>query len=189
MRIADAQWIPATVHQTWEALHDPGVLQRCIPGCMRVERLSPSEYAFTVRSRVGGLEADYEGEILLSDVDAPHACTLAFEGKGRAAGLAIGTAQVNLSDKDNGTRVAYTVAGQVGGKLAEIGEPAVLKAAEKLVERFFAAFTDHAGSLPRLPPPPPPPAPPEKGLCHSRWSWAVVAAVILVLVAYHTFIV
>ena len=121
MRIADAQWIPATVHQTWDALHDPEVLQRCIPGCVQVERRSPSEYGFTVRSRVGGLEADYEGEVLLSDVDAPRACTLAFEGKGLAAGLVIGTAQLHLSERDNGTRVAYTVAGQVGGKLGEVG--------------------------------------------------------------------
>jgi len=187
MRIADAQWIPATVHQTWDALHDPEVLQRCIPGCVQVERRSPSEYGFTVRSRVGGLEADYEGEVLLSDVDAPRACTLAFEGKGLAAGLVIGTAQLHLSERDNGTRVAYTVAGQVGGKLGEVGESSILKAAEKLIERFFAAFTDHAASLPHLPPPPPPPEPPRKGLCHSSWSWAAVAGVIAALVIYHVF--
>jgi len=187
MRIADAHWIPATVHQTWEALHDPAVLQGCIPGCVHVERRSPSEYGFTVRTRVGGLEADYEGEVLLSDIDAPHACTLAFEGKGLAAGLVIGTAQINLSDRDKGTRIAYTVASQVGGKLGEVGEPAILKAATRLIERFFAAFTDHAGSLPHLPPPPPPPEPEPKGWSHSSWSWAVVGAVVAVLVAYHVF--
>jgi carbon monoxide dehydrogenase subunit G len=111
MRIADAQWIPSTQHQTWDSLTDPAVLQRCIPGCVNVTQRSPTEYAVTLRANIAGIDTDYEGEILLSDVNAPDSCTLVFEGKGRAACLAIGTAQVNLSTKDQGTRVAYTVAG------------------------------------------------------------------------------
>mgnify|MGYP003583263067 CR=1 FL=1 len=122
MRIADAQWIPSTQHQTWDALTDPAVLQRCIPGCVEVTQRSPTEYAVTLRAKVAGLDTDYEGEILLSDVDPPNSCSLVFEGKGRAACLGIGTAQVNLATKDEGTRVAYTVAGMTGGKLAECGE-------------------------------------------------------------------
>ena len=68
MRIADAQWIPSTQHQTWDALTDPAVLQRCIPGCVNVTQRSPTEYAVTLRAKVAGIDTDYEGEILLSDV-------------------------------------------------------------------------------------------------------------------------
>lgn len=185
MRLADAQWIPAPMHETWDALNDPAVLQRCIPGCVQVEQHSPTEYGLTVHTRVAGLECEYQGELLVSDVDAPKACTLAFEGKGRAAGLVIGTAQVNLAPKDEGTRLSYTVAAQVGGKLAEIGEPAVLKAAHHIIEKFFAAFIDHAARLPHTAPPPPPAPEPERGLRNSPWSWAVFAGVLLVLFLYH----
>lgn len=73
MRIADAQWIPSTPHQTWDALFDPAVLQRCLPGCIRVSRLTDTEYEITVRAKVGGIDAEYEGEILVSDLNPPKA--------------------------------------------------------------------------------------------------------------------
>ncbi|MDZ5616519.1 carbon monoxide dehydrogenase subunit G [Achromobacter xylosoxidans] len=187
MRIADAQWIPSTQHQTWEALTDPSVLQRCIPGCVDVTLRSATEYAVTLRAKIAGLDTDYEGEILLSDVDAPNSCTLVFEGKGRAACLAIGTAQINLTTKDQGTRVAYTVAGMTGGKLAECGEGILMKAGEKIIARFFADFIDYMARQPRTDPPAAPPEPEPRGLSNSRWSWALVLLVIAVFGAYHMF--
>jgi len=187
MRISDAQWIPATQHQTWEALTDCAVLRKCIPGCVDVECRSPTEYAFTVRAKVAGLGADYEGEVLLSDVNPPHGCTLVFEGKGNAAGLAIGTAQVNLTPKDEGTRLSYTLAAMAGGKLGEVGEATLMKAAEKIVHKFFMTFIDHMAAQPHVAPPPPPPPPEARGLRNSRWSWAVVTMLIVAFVGYHTF--
>lgn len=184
MRLSDAQWIPATQHQTWDALNDPAVLQKCIPGCTQVERLSDGEYLVTVHSKLGGIDCSYQGELLVADVDAPNGCTLAFEGKGHAAGLVIGTAQIRLSPKDKGTRVAYTVAAQVGGKLGEVGERGIRSAADKIIEAFFTAFTDHACQLPRVEPPPAPAERP-RGLSASNWSWAAVLGVVCVLITYH----
>ncbi|GAB1577050.1 CoxG family protein [Bordetella petrii] len=186
MRIADAQWIPATQHQTWDALLDPDVLQKCLPGCVKVERRSPTEYALALHAAVGGMDADYEGEILLSDLNPPHSCTLAFEGKSETACLAIGTAQITLSPKDHGTRLAYTVAAMAGGTLGKVGEPALMKAGGKLVGKFFAGFIDHMAKQPRTAPPPEPEEP-ERGLAASRWSWLAVAAVVLVILGYHAF--
>ncbi|PZN12798.1 MAG: carbon monoxide dehydrogenase [Proteobacteria bacterium] len=188
MRLADAQWIPAPPHQTWQALNDPEVLQRCIPGCVQVRRHSPTEYELTVRTRVAGIESEYQGELLLSDVQAPSTCTLAFEGKGQAAGLVIGTAQVNLAPKDDGTRLSYTVAAHVGGKLAEIGEPAILKAAGHIVEKFFAAFIDYAAKLPPAPPPPAEQPESRRSLRESPLSWLVFAGVLLAFFLYHGFV-
>lgn len=184
MRIADAQWIPSTQHQTWDALLDPDVLQKCLPGCMRVERRTPTEYALTIHTKVAGMDAEYEGEILLSDLNPPHGCALAFEGKGQAAGLAIGTAQITLTPKDDGTRLGYTVAAMAGGTLAAVGEAHLMKAGTKVLDKFFAAFIDHMAAQPRSAPPPEP-VPEEHGLASSRWSWLAVAAVVLVILGYH----
>lgn len=185
MRIADAQWIPSTPHQTWDALIDPQVLQKCLPGCVEVRQLSPTEYALTLRTKVGGLEHDYRGEILLSDVEPGRGAMLAFEGMDAAAGLAIGTAQLTLADKENGTRLSYTVAGMAGGKLAELGEAVILKAGQKILDKFFSAFIEHMSRQPRTAPPPPPPEPEAAGMANSSWSWAVAALVVVALVGYH----
>ncbi|MBO9353016.1 carbon monoxide dehydrogenase [Bordetella petrii] len=184
MRIADAQWIPATQHQTWEALLDPAVLQKCLPGCVKVERRTATEYALSLQANVGGIQAHYEGEVLLSELNPPHGCSLAFEGKSQSASLAIGTAQITLTPKDEGTRLAYTVAAMAGGTLARVGEPILMKAGGKLVEKFFGAFIDYMAKLPRTAPPPEP-VEPERGLASSRWSWLAVAAVVLVILGYH----
>ncbi|WP_313698718.1 carbon monoxide dehydrogenase subunit G [Achromobacter sp.] len=185
MRIVDAQWIPSTQHQTWDALIDPEVLQRCIPNCVQVVQRSPTEYTVTLRAKVAGIDTDYDGEILMADVNPYNSCTLAFEGKGRAACLAIGTAQINLSAKDDGTRLTYTVACMAGGKLAECGEDLLVKAADKIIQKFFASFIDHMAGQPRLAPPPPPAEPEPRGLSNSRWSWIMVVLVIAVFWGYH----
>jgi carbon monoxide dehydrogenase subunit G len=185
MRIADTQWIPTAPHQTWEALTDPKVLQQCLPGCIRVTQLSPCEYSLTVRAKVGKEQTDYEGEILLSDVVPAQSATLAFEGMGAAAGLAIGTAQITLSEKAEGTRLNYTVAAMAGGKLAEMGEAAIVKGGSKIVDKFFEAFIDYMGRQPRVAPPPAPPEPEEQGISNSRWSWVLAGVVVALLVGYH----
>lgn len=184
MRIADAQWIPSTQHQTWDALMDPAVLQKCLPGCVKVEQRSPTQYALSLHTNVGGVEARYEGEVLLSELNPPHSFALAFEGKSPTASLAIGTAQVNLSPKDDGTRLAYTVAAMAGGALGKVGEPALMKAGGKMVAKFFADFVDHMSKVPRVAPPAPIEEP-ESGLAASRWSWLAVAAVVVLIVGYH----
>jgi hypothetical protein len=74
-----------------------------------------------------------------------------------------------------------------GGKLGEVAESALLKAAEKIVEKFFTSFIDHMAAQPHVAPPAPPPPPDPRGLRNSRWSWAVVTLLILVFVGYHAF--
>lgn len=186
MRFADAQWIPSNQHQTWDALMDPEVLQKCLPGCVKVERQSQTEYALCLQIKVAGIEASYTGEMLLSELNPPHSFSLAFEGKNEAASLAIGTAQVNLSAKDGGTRLAYTVAAIAGGPLSKVGEPALQKAGDKVVSKFFAAFVDHMAKLPRVAPAPPPP---ERSRWFSQyWSWLGLVIVLVLIVGYHVFI-
>ena len=184
MRIADAQWIPSTQHQTWDALTDPAVLQRCIPGCVNVtQRSPPSTPSPCVPRSPASTPTTTARSCCRTSI--PNSCTLVFEGKGRAACLAIGTAQVNLSTKDQGTRVAYTVAGMTGGKLAECGESdpeggrkdhrALLRRVHRLHGRPAAAGAAA-----------PPPEPEPRGLSNSRWSWALVLVVIAVFLSYHT---
>ena len=186
MRISETEWIPATQHQTWDALIDPDVLQKCIPGCVEVSRTSPTEYHVTLHTKVAGIEASYDGEILMSDVNAPDGCTLAFEGKGAAAGLAIGKAQVNMVQKEQGTRLTYTVAAMAGGKLAQCGDRALMGAAQKIIAKFMVSFTEHMNRVAPTVYVPPPPTP----TASSRYpilSWTIPIAIVIALAGYHTF--
>ena len=187
MRISDCEWLHATKHQTWDALTDPAVLQKCIPSCAQVTRLSANDYHVSLQPKVDGASTPYEGEIMFSEIDETYSCTLAFEGKGAASGMVIGTAQINLSDRENGTRLTYAVAACVGGKLGELGEKHVTAGAQRIIDKFLTALGANVAALPREPAPRPAEAPEPRGIRNPVMTWAVPVLVAVVLVGYHTF--
>jgi carbon monoxide dehydrogenase subunit G len=148
MEMKGARVVPTDIDTTWRALNDPEVLRACIPGCESIDRVSDTEYRLVMTARVGPVSAKFSGQLALADIVAPRSYTLKFEGKGGAAGFANGTAKVELSRADGGTRIDYAVNAQVGGKLAQIGSRLIDGAAAKVADDFFARFVARAGSGP-----------------------------------------
>lgn len=133
--------IAASPESVWQGLNDPQLLQSCIPGCERMEKTGPADFAATVTLRIGPMKATFQGTVSLTDQDPPLRCTMAGEGQGGVAGFAKGQAMVVLSPKDGGTELAYTASAKVGGKLAQVGQRLVDGAARQLADQFFARFS------------------------------------------------
>ena len=91
MEMKGEQLLPVPQQQAWDALNDPAILRRCIPGCESVERVSETEFQLAMTTAIGPVKGKFKGKLTLADVDAPRAYTLQFEGQG---GLAVGAAQV-----------------------------------------------------------------------------------------------
>jgi carbon monoxide dehydrogenase subunit G len=142
MEMKGEQLIPATQQATWEALNDPQVLKACVPGCESIEPTGPNEYQVLMVARVGPVSAKFKGKLTLSDIRPPESYALAFEGQGGPAGFAKGGAQVRLSAEGAGTKLAYDVKANVGGKLAQIGSRLVDAAAKKVADDFFRNFNE-----------------------------------------------
>ncbi|MBY0430577.1 MAG: carbon monoxide dehydrogenase subunit G [Rhodospirillales bacterium] len=132
--------VEAAPEAVWRALNDAAVLAACIPGCRSLEQRSDSEFAAIVEAKIGPLKAAFAGTMHLSEVEAPHACTLRGEGKGAAAGFARGSARVTLEAENGATRLRWRAKAEVGGKLASIGNRLVAGAARKMAADFFDAF-------------------------------------------------
>lgn len=143
MDITGQQLIPQLQQKTWDAICDPAVLQICIPGCESMTRTSDSEFELIVAAKVGPVSARFKSKITLTNVDAPNAYTLIFEGQGGVAGFAKGQADVRLVPEGASTRLEYTAKATIGGKLAQIGSRLVDGVAKKLAEQFFTAFNKH----------------------------------------------
>jgi uncharacterized protein len=148
MEMNGSRTVPADIETTWRALNDPEVLKACIAGCESIERVSDQEYKVVMTARVGPVSARFSGRIVMSDIVAPTAYTLSFEGQGGAAGFAKGEARVTLSDINPGTRIDYQAKAQVGGKLAQIGSRLVDGAAAKVADDFFARFVERLAGPP-----------------------------------------
>ena len=133
--------IPAPKDKVWAALNDPEILQRSVPGCQSITRLSNTEMEGAVTASVGPVKATFKGSVVLSDINPPHSYTLTGQGKGGPAGFAKGVAKVALTEDGGFTVLRYTVDASVGGKLAQIGQRLIDGTAKKLSEEFFGNFS------------------------------------------------
>jgi carbon monoxide dehydrogenase subunit G len=131
--------IPAPRQRVWEGLNDTEILRQAIPGCEKIEKTSDTEMTATVVAKVGPVKASFQGKVTLSDIDEPNGYRISGEGKG-GVGFAKGGATVKLSDAEGGTRLAYNVDAQVGGKLAQLGSRLIDGTAKSLANDFFTRF-------------------------------------------------
>lgn len=138
--------IPAPREKVWDALNDPEILAKCIPGCQELNKDSETELSATVKSKVGPVSATFKGKVTLSEIDAPNGYRISGEGSGGVAGFAKGGAEVKLADDDGNTVLTYVADAQVGGKLAQIGSRLIDSTAKKMANEFFGKFADEVGS-------------------------------------------
>ena len=132
--------ISASRERVWEALNDPEILKKSIPGCSALEVVGDNSFAATVTAKVGPVKANFQGQVTLSDIDPPNGYTIQGEGKGGPAGFAKGGAKVTLEPDGDGSLLRYEVEANVGGKLAQIGSRLIDGTAKKLSGEFFDTF-------------------------------------------------
>ncbi len=125
---------PAAVYQ---ALNDPAVLVRSIPGCHRLEALGGDAYAMTVAAGVGSIKGVYDGQVRLTDHDEPGAFRLSAQGTG-AAGTIGADVQVTLEPADGGgTSVTYDADAVVGGMIGGVGQRMLVGVSKRMAAEFF----------------------------------------------------
>ncbi|MDC0074282.1 carbon monoxide dehydrogenase subunit G [Alphaproteobacteria bacterium] len=134
--------INAKIQKVWEALNNPEILLKTIPGCETIEKVSENELTATVKAKIGPVSAKFKGKVTLSEINPPNSYTISGEGQGGAAGFGKGSAKVSLKENAEFTILSYSANAQVGGKLAQIGARLVDGAAKKIANEFFTNFAN-----------------------------------------------
>jgi carbon monoxide dehydrogenase subunit G len=134
--------LPVDRNTVWQALNDPAILKRAIPGCEQLEKNSDTEFAAVVLSKIGPVKARFKGKVRLEDLNPPTSYRIVGEGEGGIAGFAKGGATVELSDGNGGTVLSYRAEAQVGGKLAQLGQRLLAGTARKMADQFFSNFAE-----------------------------------------------
>jgi uncharacterized protein len=148
MDITGEHIIQASKLDVWNALNDPKVLKECVPGCEEMEKVSETEFAAKVIAKIGMVKAKMNGEVTLSDIDAPNSYTISGSGKGGVAGFVNGQAKVFLSDTESGgTLLSYSVRADLGGKLAAVGSRVIQGVVKKMSDDFFGKFAKVLGEV------------------------------------------
>ena len=140
LELQDEIMIPAPRDRVYAALNNLETLQKAIPGCEELIRLSDTELAAKVVLKIGPVKARFNGKVTLDQSGAPGSFSLQGEGAGGVAGFAKGGAVVTLEDRGTETLLSYTASADVGGKIAQLGNRLIAGAAKKLADQFFTTF-------------------------------------------------
>ena len=175
--------IAAPREEVWRALNDPEVLRNCIAGCLSMDQVGETSFEARIKAKIGPVSATFDTQLELEDLIEPESYRLCGNVKGGAAGFAKGEARVQLSEEEGETLLHYTVVGNVGGKLAQVGSRLIDAATRKIADDFFMAFGEQVapGGVE--------PVPSGKGAVRyersGRWAiWVIMFAVLLLAMLF-----
>jgi carbon monoxide dehydrogenase subunit G len=130
--------LTAPVDQVYDALNNPAILVRVLPGCQRLEQVGDDAYRAAMVAGVGSIKGTFEGNVRLTDREAPRAFTLHASGSG-APGTVDAVARITLAEADGGTLVRYDADATVGGVIGGVGQRMITGVAKRTAAEFFAA--------------------------------------------------
>lgn len=153
MKVTGSATLNASRDKVWEALNDPAVLVRTIPGCQQLEEVGPDAYRMTITAGVASIKGTYQGDVSLTDQQQPGSFTLRASGAG-APGTVSADVKVSLAESDGGTRLDYDADAVVGGMIGGVGQRVLSGVAKKTAGEFFKAVDDVlTGKAPNVPAP------------------------------------
>lgn len=152
MKLEGTHELEASRERVYQTLVNPEVLQRCIPGCERLERTGENSFSATIRAGVGSVKGVFEGKVRLEDLREPEHFRMVVEGKG-APGFLKGSGDLDLEQAENVTRVNYSGDVQVGGTIASVGQRMILGTAKMMAAQFFTCLGAEAKTEVGEPPP------------------------------------
>ena len=146
MKLSGSYQINLEKQKVWEALNDPDILQKTIPGCEKFVKNSETEFTATATNKIGPFNASFTGDIELKDLNPPHSYKITGSGNS-PVGFANGEALVTLENFEGGTKLSYTVEANVGGKIAQVGSRLIDMTAKKMTDIFFGKFSKLLSSV------------------------------------------
>jgi len=141
MKLTGSYKIPTDKQTVWNALNDPKILEKCIPGCEEFKKNSDTSFTATATNKIGPFNASFTGDVELQDLDPPNSYKLVGQGNS-PVGFASGEAKVTLSEDAGFTVLTYDVEANVGGKIAQVGGRLIDMTAKKMADIFFGKFSE-----------------------------------------------
>jgi hypothetical protein len=142
MNLAGTYTLYVPRQRVWDALLDPRILERTIPGCERLEVQDANTFRLRLAIGLAAIRGTYDGTLRLTDRTPPDRYRIQADGAGARGTLqAEGTLALEASDART-TVVRYQGHAQLGGAVAGVGARLAESAARTLINQFFARLAD-----------------------------------------------
>ncbi len=133
MKIEGQHTFDAPREAVWNAVMDPEVIARTIPGCDNLEQVGDAEFKGAMKIKVGPVQGDFQGHVTLYDLNPYESYRLKLKGQG-PSGFVDGDGLLTLTEDEGKTVLAYDIDAKVGGRIASVGQRLVESSA-KVVSR------------------------------------------------------
>lgn len=140
MKLQGTHTLDAPKPEVWEALLDPQVLARTLPGVTRLERTEGDRFEASMNIKVGPVQGKFDGSVELTDLEPPNGYRMKMHGQG-APGFVDGAGAITLADAADGkTDLGYDLEVQVGGRLAGVGQRLLETTAKSLARQALESL-------------------------------------------------
>lgn len=136
MKVTGSHTLHVPRDRVFDALQDPAVLARTLPGCQELEVTGEGAYTATIHAGVASVKGTYRGAVRLSDTVRPVSYRMHAEGAGTPGTIAA-DAEIRLEEDGDGTVVHYDADAIVGGMIGGVGQRMLLGVAKKTAGEFF----------------------------------------------------
>lgn len=139
MKIVGTTRFAARPEQVWEALHNPAVLARTLPGCEALEAVGEDAYRLTVTAGVSAVRGRYDGEVAITDREHLESFVLQARGAGTPGTVSADVLVRMAADGAEHTMLSYEADAVVGGPIGGVGQRMLTGVSRKMADQFFAA--------------------------------------------------
>ena len=142
MKIEDTFTLNAPREDVWKAMIDPAIVGPCVPGCEKVDVLSPTSYRAHVGVKVGPVKAKFHLTVDITKQTAPEEILSVTRGEegSRASVLQADSILRLVAIDPHTTQVFYSSEVSIVGRLGKFGFGFMQKKAKALGEEFAAKF-------------------------------------------------
>jgi carbon monoxide dehydrogenase subunit G len=146
MKLQGEHTFQASRDTVWQALNDPEILARTLPGCERLTEAGENRFEGALNIRVGPVQGQFQGTVQLLDLEPPEGYRLELDGKG-APGFVQGKGSVRLEQAGGVTVMHYEVDTQVGGRIAGVGQRLLDSSARVITRQALEGLTAQIEAL------------------------------------------
>jgi uncharacterized protein len=141
MKISGSYQLPiADAERAYQALQDPRILARCIPGCEGLEQAGIDEYAMKMKMALAAVSGQFTGKVKIADRNPPSSFKLIVEGAGKI-GFVKGEGVLTIKPGDR-VEVSFDGDVQIGGTIAAVGQRLMDTTSKMMIKRFFDKISE-----------------------------------------------